>query len=87
MRRRGWDVWQPFLRLLVILDGHEVWDMPFLGRYLLTRSHFFQRYYHEVEDVASMRQVAFNTRLQLVKLLVVFPLVSLALAVVASIVA
>lgn len=85
--RRGWGVWELFLRFLIILDGYKVWDMLFLDRYLLTRSHFFQRYYPEVEGVASMQQAGFNTRSQLVKLLVVFPLVSLALAVVVSFVA
>lgn len=69
-----------FIRFLIMLDGYKVWDMIFLDWFLLTKPHFYQHYYPETEGCESFKHTGFNTRSQLLKLLVIFPVISLFLA-------
>lgn len=78
--RRNYSFVQFFLRFFILLDGYKIWDMIFLDWYLLTKSHFYQHYFPEVEGCKSLEHTGFNRQSQLLKLCVVFPLLSLALA-------
>lgn len=71
---------QFFVRFLIMLEGYKIWDMLFLDKYLLTKSNFFRHYYPEVAGCESMRKFGFNFKSQLLKLLVIFPILSLVLA-------
>lgn len=78
--RRGFSFGQFFLRFLILLEGYKVWDMIFLDWYLLTKSHFYQHYFPEVEGCESLKHTGFNRKSQAMKLCVIFPALSLALA-------
>lgn len=77
---KGFSFTQFFIRFLIMLDGYKIWDMIFLDWFLLTKSHFYQHYYPETEGCESFKHTGFNTKSQLLKLFVIFPLVSLVLA-------
>lgn len=78
--QRGFGFLQFFIRFMIMLEGYKIWDMLFLDSYLLTKSNFYQHYYPEVEGCESMKKFGFNFKEQLLKLLVIFPAVSLAIA-------
>lgn len=78
--KRGYGFLQFFIRSLIMLDGYKIWDMLFLDKYLLTRSNFFQHYYPEIAGCESMKKFGFNFKPQILKLLVIFPIISLATA-------
>lgn len=78
--RRGWSFGRLFVRFLIMLDGYKLWDMLFLDRYLLTKSHFYQHYFPEVEGCESLKKAGFNTKQQLLKFFIILPAVSAALA-------
>lgn len=69
-----------FIRSMIMLEGYKIWDMLFLDYYLLTKSDFYQHYYPEVAGCESMKDFGFNFKEQLLKLLVIFPILSLAVA-------
>lgn len=78
--KRDYGFLQFFIRFLIMLDGYKIWDMLFLDKYLLTKSNFFQHYYPEVTGCESMKEFGFNFKEQLLKLFVIFSLISLAIA-------
>lgn len=78
--RQHYSFGQFFLRFLILLDGYKIWDMIFLDWYLLTKSHFYQHYFPEVAGCESLTHTGFNTKSQLLKLCIIFPLVSVLLA-------
>lgn len=78
--KRDYGFWQFFIRFLIMLEGYKIWDMLFLDYYLLTKSNFYQHYYPEVEGCKSMKEFGFNFKEQLLKLIVIFPVISLAIA-------
>lgn len=77
---RDYGFLQFFIRFMIMLEGYKIWDMLFLDNYLLTKSNFFQHYYPEIGDCKGVKEFGFNFKEQLLKLLVVFPAVSLAAA-------
>lgn len=78
--KRDYGFLQFFIRFLIMLEGYKVWDMLFLDYYLLTKSHFYQHYYPEIGECKGVKEFGFNFKEQLLKLLVIFPIVSLAVA-------
>lgn len=79
--RREYGFLQFFIRFMIMLEGYKIWDILFLDNYLLTKSRFFRHYYPEIEDCESLKQSGFalyNFKEQLLKLLVIFPVASLA---------
>lgn len=78
--KRDYGFWRFFIRFLIMLDGYKIWDMLFLDKYLLTKSNFFQHYYPEIAGCESMKKFGFNFKSQILKLLVIFPIISLAAA-------
>lgn len=78
--KRDYGFLQFFIRFLIMLEGYKIWDILFLDNYLLTKSNFFQHYYPEVAGCESMKKFGFNFKEQLLKLLVIFPILSLAVA-------
>ena len=77
--KNGFGFWGFFARLLTVLYLYKIWDMIFLDWYVLTKTHFFQRYYPEAEVCESFKKVGFNRKSQIIKL-AVFPFVSAAVA-------
>lgn len=77
--RRGYGFWQLFGRFLTMLYLLKAFDILFLDWFLLTKSHFFQRYYPETEGCAGYHQFGFNRKEQLTRI-VLIPFVSLLLA-------
>lgn len=78
--KRDYGFLQFFIRFMIMLEGYKIWDMLFLDNYLLTKSNFFQHYYPEIGDCKGVKEFGFNFKRQLLKLLVIFPVVSLAAA-------
>lgn len=78
--QREYGFLQFFIRFMIMLEGYKIWDMLFLDYYLLTKSKFYQHYYPEVEGCESMKKYGFNLKQQLLKLLLIFPIASLAIA-------
>lgn len=81
--KREYGFLQFFIRFLIMLEGYKIWDILFLDNYLLTKSNFFQHYYPEIEGCESLKKSGchlYNFKEQILKLLVTFPVVSLAIA-------
>ncbi|MBQ8974920.1 MAG: hypothetical protein IJ072_04245 [Oscillospiraceae bacterium] len=74
--RSGFTFWQFFTRLVIMFTVYKVYDMIFFDYFLLMKFHFFQHYYPEVESVLEGRKYGFNIKSQLLKLIVVFPVLS-----------
>lgn len=77
--RKHYSFKQFFARFLTLLEGYKIWDMIFLDDFLLTKSHFYQHYFPEVEECESLKKPGFNRKEQLKKL-AVFPAVAAGLA-------
>ena len=69
-------LWQFFLRFLLILYIYKAFDIVCFDWLLLTKSHFFQHYYPEIEGCESLEKYGFNKKSQIIKL-IIFPFVSL----------
>ena len=69
---RGSPFWQLFLRFAVMLYLWKAFDIVCLDWLLLTKSHFFQRFYPETEGCQGYHSFGFNRREQLIRL-AVFP--------------
>lgn len=78
--QRDFGFLQFFIRFMIMLEGYKIWDMLFLDNYLLRKSNFYQHYYPEIAGCESLIKFGFNFKEQLLKLLVVFPAVSLVIA-------
>ena len=74
--RDGFTLRQFFLRFMLIFTIYKICDMALIDNYLLLKSHFFQHYYPEVEQVMEGRKYGFTLKSQLLKLFVIFPVVS-----------
>lgn len=74
--RSGFTFWQFFTRIVVMFTIYKIYDMIFFDYFLLIKFHFFQHYYPEIENAFKGRKYGFNIRSQLLKLFVVFPMVS-----------
>ena len=70
--RKGFTFWQHFLRFLVMLYLWKAFDIVCLDWLLLTKSHFFQRFYPETEGCAGYHQFGFNRTEQLTRI-ILFP--------------
>lgn len=81
--KNGYGFLQFLVRFLIMLEGYKIWDMLFLDNYLLTKSNFFKHYYPEIEGCESLKKSGrdlYNFKEQVLKLLIIFPVVSLAIA-------
>ncbi len=74
--QNGFTFWQFFARFLIMLYLYKAFDMVCFDWLLLTKSHFFQHYYPEIEGCESLKKYGFNLKSQIVKL-IAFPFISL----------
>lgn len=74
--QNGFTFWQFFARFLIMLYLYKAFDMVCFDWLLLTKSHFFQHYYPEIEGCESLEKYGFNLKSQIAKL-IAFPFVSL----------
>jgi hypothetical protein len=74
--RSGFTFRQFFLRFVLIFTIYKVCDMTLIDNFLLLKFHFFQHYYPETAQVMEGRKYGFNLKSQLLKLLVIFPVIS-----------
>jgi hypothetical protein len=75
----GFTFWRLFLRFNLMLYLWKAFDVVCLDWLLLTKSHFFQRYYPETEGCAGYHSFGFNRKEQLIRL-AVFPFVAALMA-------
>lgn len=69
-------LWQFFIRFLLMLYIYKAFDIICFDWFLLTKSHFFQHYYPEIEGCESLNKFGFNRKSQTIKI-IVFPFASL----------
>lgn len=74
--RSGYSFIRFFYRFLLILTIYKLYDMIYFDYFLLLKFHFFRFYYPEIESVSRGRRYGFNIKIQLFKLLIVFPTLS-----------
>ena len=74
--KNGFTVWKFFARFLAMLWLYKAFDMICFDWLLLTKSHFFQHYYPEIEGCEGLNKYGFNLKSQIIKL-IVFPFVAL----------
>ena len=74
--QNGFTFWQFFVRFLIMLYLYKAFDMVCFDWLLLTKSHFFQHYYPEIEGCEGLEKYGFNLKSQIAKL-IAFPFVSL----------
>ena len=74
--RSGFGFWQFFARFVLIFTIYKVYDMVCFDYFLLMKFHFFQYYFPEVGSVYPLKKYGYNIKSQLLKLLVIFPVVS-----------
>ena len=80
--RNGFTFWRHFFRFAVMLYLWKAFDIVCLDWLLLTKSHFFQRFYPETEGCAGYHSFGFNRKGQLIRL-AVFPFAAALMALVA----
>ena len=80
--RNGFGFRQFFVRFLLMFYIWKAFDIICLDWYLLTKSHFFQRYYPETEGCEGYHQFGFNRKEQLTRI-VLFPFISALMAMIA----
>ena len=83
--RNGFSFLQHWLRFALMLYIWKAFDVVCLDWLLLTRSHFFQRYYPETEGCAGYHQFGFNRKEQLTRL-AVFPFAAAVMALAAMLI-
>ncbi len=81
--RKGYCFWRLTGRFALILYLWKAFDIICLDWYLLTKSHFFQRYYPETEGCRGYDSFGFNRREQITRL-IVFPFAAMAMALVCT---
>ncbi|MBQ2053029.1 MAG: hypothetical protein II494_05060 [Bacilli bacterium] len=74
-----------FFRFLILFIGTKLFDMTFFDIYLLCYSNFFPHYFPECRKLVGPRQLGFNLKSQLIKLLI-YTAVSFGLAALAVLV-
>ena len=62
--RRGFTLWQFFLRFFTIGAVIKAFDILALDWFLLTKTHFFQHYFPETEGCAGWQDFGYNRRQQ-----------------------
>ncbi len=62
--------WMFFFRFLILFVGVKLFDMTFFDIYLLCYSNFFPHYFPECKDLVGPRQLGFNIKSQIIKLIV-----------------
>ncbi|MBR2769088.1 MAG: hypothetical protein IKD68_09150 [Solobacterium sp.] len=77
--KNGFSFFQHWLRFAVMFYLWKAFDVICLDWYLLTKSHFFQKYYPETEGCEGYHQFGFNRKEQMIRLLV-FPFASALMA-------
>ena len=77
--QKGFTFRQHFLRFIVMLYIWKAFDIICLDWLLLTKSHFFQRYYPETEGCEGYHQFGFNRKEQIIRI-IVFPFVAALMA-------
>lgn len=65
----GFAFWQFFARFLIILYVYKAYDMICFDFLLMTRSHFFEHYYPELEGVEAYNKYGFNLKSQIIRIL------------------
>ena len=70
--KNGFSFFQHWLRFAVVLYLWKAFDIVCLDWLLLTKSHFFQRFYPETEGCAGYHSFGFNRKGQLIRI-AVFP--------------
>ena len=83
--RNGFSFDQFFLRFVLMLTIYKAYDMVFFDCFLLYRFHFIQYFFPETVPALEGRKYGFNIKSQLLKLLIVFPAVSVLAAWICSI--
>ena len=73
--KNDFTFWQFFKRLLTMLYLYKAFDMICFDWLLLTKSHFFQRYYPEIEGCESLERFGFNLKSQIIKI-IIFPFIT-----------
>ena len=68
--RNEFGFWQFFARFLIILYVYKAFDMVCLDWLLLTRSHFFQHYFPELEGLESYTKYGFNLKSQIIRIII-----------------
>jgi len=74
--KNGFSFWQFFTRFVIVFSVYKIYDMVFFDYFLLMKFHFFQFYFPETESAMAGRKYGFNIVSQLLKLLVIFPVIS-----------
>ena len=59
-----------FFRFLILFIGTKLFDTTFFDIYLSCYSNFFQHYFPECKELVGSRQLGFNLKSQLIKLLI-----------------
>ncbi|MCM1221601.1 MAG: hypothetical protein NC548_44695 [Lachnospiraceae bacterium] len=77
--RNNFGFWQFFARFLTMLYAYKAYDMICFDFLLVTRSHFFQTYYPEVDVCESFHKYGFNLKSQIVRI-IVYPFICVLLA-------
>ena len=77
--KNGFTFWEHWLRFAMMLYLWKAFDIICLDWLLLTKSHFFQRYYPETEGCAGYSSFGFNRKEQLFRI-AIFPFVAAAMA-------
>ena len=77
--KNGFTFWDLWLRFALMLYLWKAFDIICLDWLLLTKSHFFQRYYPETEGCAGYSSFGFNRKEQLFRI-AIFPFVAAAMA-------
>ena len=80
--KNGFSFRQHWLRFAVMLYLWKAFDIVCLDWLLLTKSHFFQRFYPETAGCAGYHQFGFNRKGQLIRL-AVFPFAAAGMALLA----
>ncbi|MCM1253668.1 MAG: hypothetical protein NC321_12670 [Clostridium sp.] len=72
--QNSFGFWQFFVRFLTMLYAYKAYDMICFDFLLVTRSHFFQTYYPEVDECESFHKYGFNLKSQIIRI-IVYPFV------------
>ncbi len=72
--RNNFGFWKFFAQFLTILYSYKAYDMICFDFLLLTRTHFFQKYYPEVDVCESCHKYGFNLKSQIIRI-IVYPFV------------
>lgn len=84
--QNNFNFWDFFKRFLIMVLLYKLFDMFVFDWILLTKAHFYQKYYPETEGCKSYDNYGFNLKSQLLKLFIVFPLIALLLAFICSLI-